>query len=523
MSVGLRNVALPVALVAGASLALFATRADAEPLQLTLLDAAQRALTASTDIRVARIEVKDATLTTSAELAAFYPTLGASGGVRTEKIATPLPYVDPRGVYSMTTARYAAGLSGLLPIGLRYELGLDSQIVWTGQNATSLSPQHINSLSLTLTQPLLRDNWSNSQSKLVAARVDSKQSLARARAKVSDVLLEVARAYWSLAAAQQHREIAVRSVSLARSQYRATSIKVRLGKIGRSELIEAQAAIAARIKERVKSEQALVDAERKLLTLIYCQRGQRGSLDLTRRLLASERPKTRSESRSLSELISLALRDHAELRAARLAVRSQRVRADAASVASRPKIDLVLKGGATSLAGIDTLGQPGHDRVQTPANPQVIGGHGAAWGQVFSFKQPFVELALRVELPLSSAARESEARRAALRLRRTLFERDGVAARVAIGVRSAFLKLYKAQLAGQAAQSGMELARQNLGAARKKFRVGVSTAYDVLRVQMQLAEAERDLVNAHRDAAIARAELERSIGALPSFLGVQVR
>ncbi|MCA9668944.1 MAG: TolC family protein [Myxococcales bacterium] len=491
--------------------------------KLTTLECARLVLSSNVQLRLRRVDVEQAQRLILTERAAFFPTLGADLAVRRDRNATPAGYISLSGLFTTSNLVANASLAGALPFGMSYQLSASSEVFWTPIDSATISPQYQNTLQLQLTQPLLQGNWSAATAKLRASRVDVRVSLARVRLEASKQLIQMVRAYWTLVARRQEREIAEKSLELARAQLKATRLRVRAGNLSRLDLTEAQAAIATRLQELAQAQQNIVDAESGLLLVIYGPNRTARRLDLSAKIVPVDKPEFTIERRPLAELIALSARQRPEIHVVDEQIHSQRVTSDAASVAALPKLDMKVVAGMAALTG-DARYATCTDPPTTPCTPgAVVGSYGTAWKNIFTFAQPFVQVGLALQLPLTSDARRAEADKQLIALRRLRLERRGVRASVAVEVRTALLKMKRTNARRQAAKKGLELARTNLVAQQKKFKGGIATSFDVLRVQLDVARAHRNLVQARKDMVVARAELAYAVGNLPAYLGIEVR
>ena len=509
-------------LIATALLALWpAPGAAQEPIRLTLVDCARLALSASPRLRVRQVEEEQARLLVREERGAFFLTLSSTLSFRKETDATPYSYMESSGLYGVSMLGYGAGLNGLLPTATRYELSVGSSVGWTDLRAAMLSPQNMSTLQLKLVQPLLRGwGWHTTVSRLDVARLDQQTSLAETQAEITGLLVRVVRAFWELSRRRQGVAIAQELVELADRQLAATRTRIDAGTLSRFDLLEAEAALAARRGDQAAAEQTTLGAERELLLLLY---STRGGLDLGRSLLPVEPPPPAVETRGLPELLAIASRERPELRILEMQLRARAVAGRAAHSFSLPRLDLEAVGGLASLAGTSTIHcDPADPSCSEPASV-LQGGHGTSWRQVFSGTMPYWQLGLKLELPLSGDVRRREEQREALQRRRVEASLEGARVQIAVEVRDALLRFEASGRRLAAAERGLAVAQQHLAAAEKRFAAGLCASYDVLRVQVALGQARRDASQASSDQRVARVELESAIGRLPQLLGVALR
>jgi outer membrane protein TolC len=127
---------------------------------------------------------------------------------------------------------------------------------------------------------------------------------------------------------------------------------------------------------------------------------------------------------------------------------------------------------------------------------------------------PFFRTSVGVEQLLYDGGRmRSEASAAALRRDALSHQSDQASADLALAVSQTYGRVLAAQAAGRAAAAGVEAAREDLTRAERRRDVGMATDADVLSLRVHLTELEQRQIEAGGEAAIARAELNRLMGA----------
>ncbi|MCA9666378.1 MAG: TolC family protein [Myxococcales bacterium] len=493
---------------------------------LTLADCVRLALEAESTLRVQRIAERDADLQIRTQRSAFFPVIEAQIDFRHEAATTEYAYADDDGRYNTTTFTYGAGVRGLLPFGTSYRIALDAGTLYTDQSQSIYDRRHAASLSLTLTHPLL-SGWrpSSTTAGLEVARADHVAMQKSVQARVSEVALSVARAYYALSAARETLRIAKRSLADVTKVQNWVQVRKDAGTASPVELIEAQTAVATRKQAQIAAEQSVKTAQAQLFALIY-KGDARDANDLTGEVLPADRPDASQDDRQLMTLLQTALAKRAEIRQASNNLRARSIAASAADNRALPKLDLTFGAGLTALTGNCILqGTPGDPNNPgcSALNQDLVGGHGKAWGNVFTAKQPYVQVGLKLELPVTSAARRALADRAELFRERAREQLRGARIRVLTEVRSAFARVQALYRSVGAARQAATLARQAFSAVETQFKAGLTKADDVLRIQLSLAQNESTLASMLRQYAEARAALDAAIGELPERFNVRVR
>lgn len=90
---------------------------------------------------------------------------------------------------------------------------------------------------------------------------------------------------------------------------------------------------------------------------------------------------------------------------------------------------------------------------------------------------------------------------------------DEATAALALSVTESFGRILAAQASAQAADAGLVAAREDLALTERRRDAGVATEADVLAIAVHVAQLRQQSIQASADGGIARAELNRMMGA----------
>jgi outer membrane protein TolC len=126
----------------------------------------------------------------------------------------------------------------------------------------------------------------------------------------------------------------------------------------------------------------------------------------------------------------------------------------------------------------------------------------------------FFQTAVGVEQVLFDGGRARAALQAAsLQRDMSRYDVDEAAAGVRVTVTQTYGRILTAQAAKRAADTGLAAARSDLARLEARRDAGMATEADVLSLRVHVGDLERRAIQADGDAAIARAELNRLLGA----------
>jgi|GEM_PF-533531 len=92
------------------------------------------------------------------------------------------------------------------------------------------------------------------------------------------------------------------------------------------------------------------------------------------------------------------------------------------------------------------------------------------------------------------------------------YEADAVAADIVLETKTAYLGVLRAKKDVDTASEGVELLKRQAEEARRFYEVGLFAKNDVLKVEVELASAQQDLITAQGNLIVARKRLERTMG-----------
>lgn len=318
-------------------------------------------------------------------------------------------------------------------------------------------------------------------------RVEAQIALAEANVRGAEATLEritqsvvfgARQAYFQLLLAHSSLEVAERSVAQAAENLRVARVRVAAGVSPRFDEVQAEVALATARQSQVRARNGITQATQALNAVL--------NLALTTPLVLRDPFTVRPVRDPVEALIARALQSRPEF--AELAARQAAARAgiQLAESGARPTVALQATGSYSNTTGV-FAGQAGT----------------ASWS---------VTLAATMNLHDGGITRE-RIREAQLRLEQLQALEVQQKQSVELEVRQAALTLSSAaeELAG--ADALIVQAQEALRIANVRFQAGVGTNLEVLNAQAAASQAEGARVQALFNYNLARATLERAVGA----------
>jgi outer membrane protein TolC len=492
-----------------------AAQADRPELRLSLAECLRTALESNLDLRAAKKNPEIARQSMVIEETAFDSTLSAEAGYGRQ--STDTTFSDPSG--SRETDSEVDLLSGAVrwgqkvTFGADYSLGLRASETDPSPTArvdpnlgfTTISDNLFDSsaLEFTYTMPLLQGFGTEvNTAAILLARSGLDVSAIELEARAQEILKGVEDGYWDLLAAQAAVKVAGESLKLARDLLDLNRKKVEVGTLAPIEIVQAEAGVASREEGVILAEAGVDNAEDNLrFALGYPQ----GDPAWSARLVPTDQPLFSERAVDLDAALATALAERPEIAVARRQLEDARLSERVAENGVRHRLDLNV-GAARGLddAEIRTtiVGVAGVTRVDQE-------DRGFDW-----------QVGLTYAYPLGNRA--AKANRAVATLNREKYEIDvlNVEQGIRVDVRTAVRNVESGAKRVQAARASAVLQRRTLEAEQKKFENGMSTSFEVLRIQTDLSDAQLAEIRAVLDYNKALADLERAQGTLLEARGL---
>lgn len=455
---------------------------------MTLEDALAAALRANPGIHLQLLSVVGARASTREAEDARTPRLSANAmGAYQESIAGTSAGATRNESQSVGVGLTLAWTSD---VGTSLAVDVASAARWRSVNLTpgttdraTIGPNYDASLIASVRQPLLRGAGRDSVlASEREARAAEARSLAERDVAVSEIIRDVAIAYWQLWLAERALEVQRRAETLAERQLANAQAQVEIGELSRVEALRFASELATLRETRRSREADQVRAQVELGRLL--------AID-PESLSASETPPELGQLAPLARLLQRAEAHSPQLGALDAAIEEAEQRFAGARNQSRARLDLVGTVGAVALWADDALqglelpgGRPGF---------VAVGG-------------------LELELPLGNDGARRDVASAELEAARTTREQG----RLALGarVRTAHEEAQAARERAPLVRETAEVANELAEAERARLELGTTTTPDLLEAQQDAREAELRRLQALVDATSARHRLEHEAGVL---------
>jgi outer membrane protein TolC len=388
-----------------------------------------------------------------------------------------------------------------------------------------VNPLYTSGFNLSFTIPLFK-NLGTEVNKLDILIAESNLAVSQQELadRVNRTLQAVEDAYWNVAATAKAREVALQSRGLAQELLELNRRKVEVGTLAPIEITQAEAGVAEREENVIVAETARRDAEDQLRALMALPRDDPR---WTKPIAAVEPVEFQREDVDVQQRIDRALSTRPELEAARRSLEARQLSERVAKNQTRPEINIV--GGANPgpygnnyefTVAPAPLVPPDPFQPDTET-PNDFGGRGQSLSEIPDFDNYNVTLGAQFRYSIHNRAAKANLAIAGLDREQAELNIANLEQSISVEVRTAARGVVSGQERIAAARKNVELQERKLDAEKKKFENGMSTSFEVLTFQNDLAAAQLSLIQAAIDYQRARVELERSTGTLVEARGMR--
>lgn len=490
--------------------------AAGEMQSLSLDDCLKQAFEKNLNLRIVRYEPQLAEINLHSAYSGYDPNFFASAGQRFSTIpqqtSTNLSAFTPQAGESWRDS-YSLGLNGLTPIGLQYGLSGDLSRnnskrggALTLTNAAGVpimvpftldDSGYNSSAGLTLRQPLLKNFWiDGTRLNIALAKESVKQSIEVVRDELLILSRTVAVTYYGLIAAKDSIRVQESALDLANRSLAENKKRVEVGAMAPLEEKQAEAQVAARKADLILARQDFdrsVNALKRLMSDDFA--GLDGvSYEPTAVLEAIPEVFSKQDSwhKALSQRPAIVQRKN-DLVKRNISLRYAKNQV-------YPELDLV---GSFGLSG----------------NQRAVG---AVLGDLSDRRNPNYSFGIELNLPLTRRLAKDRLRTERLGIETALLSYKDLEQSIMREVDDYILVAKSSLERVEATKAARSFAEAALDAEQKKLENGKSTNFQVLSLQRDLANSQRDSIDALAQYNIALVNLAWAEGSLLEKLKVNV-
>jgi outer membrane protein TolC len=340
------------------------------------------------------------------------------------------------------------------------------------QPPNGLNPSYKSFVVLSITQDLLKNFGVDvNTAPIKIARNDQAISVTQLRQQANQVITNVHNAYWNLVFAIDNLEVQRRSLRLARELEDLNKARVRAGVAAPVEVTQAEAQAAARVQDVILAEKAVKDAEDQLTLIINFPDGER---IWARTILPTDRLPFEDIQINTDASVQEALEKRPEYAAAKLTLQNTDLDLRVKRNQLLPSLQLQ---GNVGLNGLNGSAGGDLDRLTS--------GDFTQWSAALVLTYPLGNRSARSALNQAKLS-HAQAGTSLLNLKRQIISQ----------VREAVRRVEADVRRVEATKAARALAEEQLRVEQKRLEAGVTTTFNVLSFQRDLAAAQASEIQA---------------------------
>jgi outer membrane protein TolC len=487
-------------------------------LSLSLRDAILLTLENNSNVQIEETQIEAQKFALLGQFQPFDPILQSSLNINRYSYPT-YSQLQGVGVTGNTTLNSLSqtgqvGYSQTFTPGTNIVASISSNKFSTNSSYNYFNPYYSSTLSLTITQPLLRGAGRFANLALLKiARRSLEQSRSSFEAEINDAILLVVSQYWSAVQARGALDVGEKSLKLAEASYDRDKRSLELGALPPLDIYRSESEVAARKVGVIQEGYSLAQTEEALRLTIGADRDpQLHAMELE----LTEKPQPDGELQEIDteSALALALNQRAELDAVKDSLDNDETTIRLAHNQLEPNLSVQVFYQSSGLGGNQLILQTG--QLVAP------GGFGSSMNQLFGFGYPGYGGTLSLTLPIRNRAGQAALGNALVSRTHDLYTGGQIREQITREVRDAVHQLDEARQALAAGTASYELAQKSLASEQRKFELGAETNFFVLDAQTRLAQAELTLLQTQVNYRLALAAVGHSTGDLLSPYHVQI-
>ena len=472
-------------------------------LVLSLKDAIIRTLSNNISIQVESFNNKVKKESVAESLSEFDATLGLelSTGRKTQQLASA--FSSPNRMEN-DNDNWDLSLSQKLITGANYQFDFTNNRNKTNSETAGLNPSYRSEFQLSLTQPLLKNfgiDLNKRNVHIANNKVDISEN--EFKTKVIAVVSEIENTYWDFVFSLKDLEVKQKSLERAKDLQRLVKSQVLVGTLAPIETLQAESEVASREEFLLTAQDAIEDNQDKLKNILNIEFLSSEGL---RPIYPSTPANIIIEEIDIKESIKMALANRPDYLGKKKDLENKDILVKYQENQIYPSVDLVGSMGLNGLSGEAITITTG-----TFQGTSAFGGsYSNALTDSLSTNYYDWEIGVKFSYPLGNRAAKSKLSTSRLEKAQLILGIKDLEKEIILDIREAVRQLKTDSKRIKAATVAKQLAEEKLKAEEKKFEVGLSTSFNVLKFQEDLAEAQSNEIKTILDYKQSRIRFRRS-------------
>jgi len=470
---------------------------------LSLKDAIIRTLSNNVSIAVESFNSKVKKKTIIESLSEFDATLGLelSTGRKTQQLASA--FSSPNRMEN-DNDNWDLSLSQKLVTGADYQFDFTNNRNKTNSKTAGLNPSYSSEFQLSLTQPLLKNFGVDLNKRNIhIANNDVDISDYEFKTKAIDVVSNVENTYWDFVFSLRDLEVKQKSLERAKDLQKQVKAQVLVGIMAPIETLQAESEVASREEFLLTAQDSIDDNQDKLKNILNIDFSSSEGLSP---IYPSSKANVLVEDVDFNETVKMALANRPDYLAKKKDLENKDILVKYQENQIYPSVDLVGSLGINGLSGEAITITSGTFQGKSAYG----GSYGNSLTDALSTKYYDWEFGVKFSYPLGNRSAKSKLSASRLEKAQSILSIKGLEKKIILEVRESARQLKTDSKRIKAATVAKKLAEEKLKAEEKKFEVGLSTSFNVLKFQEDLAEAQSNEIKTIIDYKQSRIRFRKS-------------
>jgi outer membrane protein len=492
---------IAIAAVALAAEGAFSTRAFAQTpatRRLSVDDAVRMALEQNLGVRIERLNPELQDFLVSEARSSWAPVLSSTVSNDRSNVPATNAFAGGQTNIVNTSLSSAIGLTQTLPTGANYAIAWNSARATSTNFFNSYNPQLNSSLSLSVSQPLLKNfKIDDVRRRVEATRKDREATDFNLQSAIVKTTRDVRNAYWDLTYQIDNLSAQQQGLDLAKQLLTENEKRVQAGTMAPLDIVEAQSEVARNEQGVIVAQAAIKQAEDRLRVLVL----DPAAPDFwTVSIDPADAGAFETRTIDVDAAITRALDGRTDMKVARNTIERDQIDQRFYQNQRLPEVDAraaytTNAVGGSSLTPITTF--PVTGALQRGVVSQQ--GFASVLGDVLSSAFPTWSIGLTVAYPIGTSASDANLARARVLASQAELQRRNLEVQVVAEVRDAARQVQTNQKRIDSVRAARQLAEKRLEAEQKKFAAGIETSFFVFQAQRDLSQARTDEARATSD------------------------
>ena len=462
--------------------------------RISMDDALALALENNLDLQVSRINPQVQDLSVGLARTGYTPTFRSTVDFN-DQTQPPASFLSGNESQLVgNNAGFDFGLGALTKWGGNYNVAFNNSRATTNNIFTNFNPQLNSNISLSYSQPLLRNfKIDGTRQQLLVSQKNREISDVQLEQAIALTSRNVKNAYYDLMYAIGNLAVQRQSLELAERSLKDNRARVEIGTMAPIDIVQAEAEVAQREESVIVAEAAISRSEDRLRTLVF----NPSAPDFWQiRIEPTDAAQFQPIAVDTEGAVGNALQRRTDLVASRKQLESNDVNIRYFKNQTMPDVNASLTYFSQAIGGTAFLRGPG---FPGPIIGEAAKSYGSTLKTMFAGDFPTWTVAMQVSYPIGYSNAEASLARARLQDQQSRKQLQSQELQVAAQIRDYARQVQTNAKRVEATRASRTLAERRLEAEEKKFQAGMTTSFLVFQAQRDLNQARNNELQALLD------------------------